>query len=335
MARSPWSTWTSTLVWPSAAVVKISLFRVGIVVFRSISFVKMPPFVSTPRLRGVTSSRRMSFTSPLRTAAWIAAPSATHCIGSTVRSAGRPRIFSKRDWTAGIRVGPPTRITWFTSRYCHPPSLNAWRIGPSRRFSTGSMSCSSFARVTFFSRCTGCPDFWAMKGKLIVVSVALVNSILAFLVEAVGQGGRGRLVNLTQDVEARDLARILRGLPLIVVEVRRHSDRGLVDRLAGERFRVRLDLPEDHRRDLLGRVILPVDPDLVVGPHLPLDLHDRPIRIQDRLALRWFPDENPVLREGHDGGKHLPAVRASFGARDDPWRSPFHGRGLGIGRAEV
>src|SRR2546428_683799 len=53
-------------------------------------------------------------------------------------------------------------------------------MGASRRFSTGSISCSSFARVTFFSGCTGCPDFWAMNGKLIVVSVSLVNSIFAF-----------------------------------------------------------------------------------------------------------------------------------------------------------
>src|SRR3989304_4460380 len=43
ISRSPCRTWTSTLVWPSAAVVKISLFRTGIVVFLSMRFVLTPP----------------------------------------------------------------------------------------------------------------------------------------------------------------------------------------------------------------------------------------------------------------------------------------------------
>jgi len=40
MSRSPWSTWISTLVLLSSAVLKISLFLVGIVVLRSMSRVK-------------------------------------------------------------------------------------------------------------------------------------------------------------------------------------------------------------------------------------------------------------------------------------------------------
>jgi hypothetical protein len=39
--------------WLSSAVVKISERLVGIVVFRSISLVKMPPLVSTPGTLGV------------------------------------------------------------------------------------------------------------------------------------------------------------------------------------------------------------------------------------------------------------------------------------------
>src|SRR5579884_2488550 len=50
-------------------------------------FVNTPPNVSTPRESGVTSSRRISVTSPVRTAPWIAAPIATHSIGSIPRSA--------------------------------------------------------------------------------------------------------------------------------------------------------------------------------------------------------------------------------------------------------
>src|SRR3989449_3092517 len=53
-------------------------------------------------------------------------------------------------------------------------------MGPSSRPRTGSISCSSFARVSFFSRCRGCPPFCEMNGRLIVVSSVLESSIFAF-----------------------------------------------------------------------------------------------------------------------------------------------------------
>src|SRR5581483_163689 len=46
----------------------------GIVELRSIIFVNNPPRVSKPRLSGSTSSSTMSFTSPVSTPPWIAAP---------------------------------------------------------------------------------------------------------------------------------------------------------------------------------------------------------------------------------------------------------------------
>ena len=67
IGRSPCSTCTSTLVWLSAAVEKISLFRVGIVVLRGISVVITPPSVSMPSESGVTSSSSRSLTSPAST----------------------------------------------------------------------------------------------------------------------------------------------------------------------------------------------------------------------------------------------------------------------------
>ncbi len=83
IGRSPCSTCTSTLVWLSAAVEKISLLRVGIVVLRWISVVITPPSVSMPSESGVTSSSSRSLTSPASTPAWTAAPIATTSSGLT------------------------------------------------------------------------------------------------------------------------------------------------------------------------------------------------------------------------------------------------------------
>src|SRR6187455_1293994 len=57
--RSPCSTCTSTLVWLSAAVEKISLFRVGIVVLRGMRVVITPPSVSIPSDNGVVEQQQV------------------------------------------------------------------------------------------------------------------------------------------------------------------------------------------------------------------------------------------------------------------------------------
>ena len=74
------------------------------VVFRSIMRVITPPSVSTPSESGVTSSRRMSFTSPERTPAWTAAPIATTSSGFTERFGSFPKNFFTAAMMAGMRV---------------------------------------------------------------------------------------------------------------------------------------------------------------------------------------------------------------------------------------
>ena len=83
---SPCTTLISTAVWLSAAVEKIWLFFVGIVVFLSISLVAIPPSVSIESESGVTSRRRISPApaSPANLPPWIEAPIATHSSGLRV-----------------------------------------------------------------------------------------------------------------------------------------------------------------------------------------------------------------------------------------------------------
>ena len=67
ISLSPCKTLMPTWVWESAAVEKTWDFLVGIVVFLLINRVKTPPKVSIPKESGVTSNKRISFTSPLKT----------------------------------------------------------------------------------------------------------------------------------------------------------------------------------------------------------------------------------------------------------------------------
>ena len=155
ISRSPWKTWISTDGWLSSAVVKTSERLVGIVVLRSISLVKMPPLVSMPRLSGVTSSSRTSLTSPLSTPACRAAPTATTSSGLTPLFGSRPVSCLTRSETAGIRVEPPTRMTWSTSAILMPASLMACSNGPLQRSSRSCVMRWNSARLRLMSRCSG------------------------------------------------------------------------------------------------------------------------------------------------------------------------------------
>ena len=163
ISRSPWNTWICTDGWLSSAVVKISERLVGIVVFRSISLVKMPPLVSMPSDSGVTSSSRTSLTSPLQHAGLQAAPTATTSSGLTPLFGSLPPVSDlTRSTTAGIRVDPPTRTTWSTSSILIPASLMTCWNGLLQRSSRSEVIRWNSARVSFASRCSGPSAEWEM-----------------------------------------------------------------------------------------------------------------------------------------------------------------------------
>ena len=150
------------------------------VVLRSISFVITPPFVSMPSESGVTSSRRMSLTSPLSTPAWSAAPTATTSSGLTPLCGSLPTISLTFACTAGMRVMPPTSTTWSIFEASRPASVSACFVGSTVRSSRSAVISSSFARVSCRSRCFGPSAVAVMNGRLICVVIVDDSSIFAF-----------------------------------------------------------------------------------------------------------------------------------------------------------
>ena len=118
------------------------------------------------------------------------------------------------------------------------------------------------------------------------------DRLVVVLVEAVGQRGRGGLVDDAQHLEAGDLAGLLGGLALGVAEVGGHGDHGLGDGVAEVGLGVALQLLQDAGGDLLRVVGLAVDVDRPVGAHVALHRADRAVRVGDRLALGDLADED-------------------------------------------
>ena len=156
--------------------------------------------------------------------------------------------------------------------------------------------------------------------------------LAAFLVQAVGQGRGGGLVDDAEHFQARDAAGVLGGLALRVVEVRGDRDDGLGDRLAQVGLGVGLELLQDHGRDLRRGVGLAVDGDLFIGAHLALDGDDGAVGVDDGLALGDLADEAlAVLCKGDDGRRGARAL----GVGDDNGLAALHDGDAGIGGTKV
>jgi hypothetical protein len=74
--------------------------------------------------------------------------------------------------------------------------------------------------------------------------------LIGLLFKAVGERGRGGLVDDALDLETGDLAGVLGGLSLGIVEVGRHGDHRPVDGLAEVVLGGALEILEDHGADL-------------------------------------------------------------------------------------
>ena len=176
------------------------------------------------------------------------------------------------------------------------------------------------------------------------------------LLQAVGQGGRRRLVDDAQHLEPGDLAGVLGRLALGIVEVGGHRDHRLGDRLAEEGFGGLLHLLQDEGGDLAGAVVLALglDPGIAVvglddlvghqalvlldhrvvvaAADQPLDGEEGILGVGDRLALGRLADQTLAgLGKGDHGWRGPDAL----GVLDDLRLGTFHHGDAGIRRAKI
>ena len=111
--------------------------------------------VSIPSDNGVTSNKRMSFTSPFNTPPCTAAPIATASSGFTSLRASLPKNSATFCCTSGIRVWPPTRIISWISLTPLPASFNTVLSDSIELATKSSTNASNFARVIFNAKCLG------------------------------------------------------------------------------------------------------------------------------------------------------------------------------------
>jgi hypothetical protein len=182
--------------------------------------------------------------------------------------------------------------------------------------------------------------------------------LILLLVETVGERGGRRLVDDAEHLEAGDLAGILGGLALGIVEISRNGDHGLRDLLAKVGLGVGLQLAEHEsgnllRRELLGLVAgLDLDVGVAVfafhdleghvgglGLHLgefaadeALGGEHRVARVRDGLTLGGLADQ-PLAGLGEGDDRRSRAGALSVG--DDHRLAAFHHGHARVGGAQI
>ena len=133
--------------------------------------------------------------------------------------------------------------------------------------------------------------------------------------ERVGQGGRGRLVEDVQHVQAGDAAGVLGGLPARVVEVGGHGDDRLADR-ADAVLRVLDELAQDDGGQGFGAELAAGHRVAVAGvADVALDQGGHALGLLEGDIAGGLADDGLAVLQEHDtGGEHL-AVAVGQGDR--------------------
>jgi hypothetical protein len=174
------------------------------------------------------------------------------------------------------------------------------------------------------------------------------------LIEPVGQRRRSRLIDQSQDFQARNASGILGGLPLRIVKVCRHRDDGLVHGDPEVFLGILLQLPQNHRRNL-GRCVgaiaeLELNHRIAAGGHtkrkelqLFLDIRQpaahQPFhgincafRLRHQQLARWIADHYFAARPNRNHARHQ---FVAIGAWDNSRPGEVHESHQAVGGPEV
>ncbi len=121
------------------------------------------------------------------------------------------------------------------------------------RITAGRDHFKDLAAVSFVS---GKGDFHHGNVERSTTQIEDDDFVVFRLIESIGQGSSGWLVDDSGDFETGNLASVLGGLSLSVIEVGRHRDDRFGDSVTEVGFRRFLQLTEDLGGDFLRRVLL-------------------------------------------------------------------------------
>src|SRR5699024_648011 len=127
--------------------------------------------------------------------------------------------------------------------------------------------------------------------------------VLLAALEAVGQGGRGGLVDDARDVEAGDLTGVLGRLALGVVEVCGNGDHCIGDLFLQVLLGVVLELLEDACRDLGSGQLLVTELRRPIAAHVALDRRHRVLGVGHGMALGDLTDQRVAVLVASDDGR--------------------------------
>ena len=174
------------------------------------------------------------------------------------------------------------------------------------------------------------------------------DGLVFLLIEPIRESGSGWLVHQSQHLQPCDLAGVLGGLSLGIVEVRRHGDHGLAHLGPEIVLGCRLELLQDHRRNLGRRVLLALGlAELHVGPvrtRAYVDvfaglgmLADRLLELGPRLDELQRLVDGQLVDEQVDGNRRPPFVVPFDLDEPVPDRSdlPVEARGAHAGEASA
>ena len=155
--------------------------------------------------------------------------------------------------------------------------------------------------------------------------------LLVFLIDAVGEGSRSRLIDDTLDLQTGNLTGVLGGLALGIGEVGRNGNDCFGDLFAQVALGIGLQLLQDHRGNFLRGILLAIDVHLVIGAHVTLDGRDGLFGIGDSLALGHLAYQTLIVFECYNRGGRAGALAIG----DDDSFAAFHNCYAGIGGTKV